>query len=47
MMSSNWNDQLEKTLLYSLIEAPDSVSRAKFSEAAAKLGNGLTWNGCR
>jgi hypothetical protein len=46
MMAGTWNTQLEKLLLFSLLD-PENVSRAKFEEAADRLGNGLNWNACR
>lgn len=46
-MASPWNEQLEKLLLFSMIEDPDNVSRVKFETAAEKLGGTLSWNACR
>jgi hypothetical protein len=46
-MSSNWNEESEKLLLLSIIPFPDNVPKAKFEEAAAKLGSGFNWNACR
>ena len=47
MPSGAWTLELERQLLLALIDTPDTISRAKLEEAAAKLGNGLTWNACR
>ncbi len=46
-MATLWTEQLEKLLLFSAIEDPDNIPRAKFEAFAARVGAGVSGNGAR